>query len=265
MIILCVGDVIGTVGIDFLTRHLSSFKRLRGVDLTIVNGENSADSNGITPQSAGRLFTAGADCVTGGNHSFRRKEALSLFEGSTGGNLPVLRPANYPEGTPGMGWTVIDLGRARVGVINLMGLVSMPEPLECPFRTADRVIERLDTKIIIVDFHAEATSEKRALANYLAGRVSAVFGTHTHVQTADEQIIMSQDAAGATGFITDVGMTGPMDSVIGCKHEPVLRRFMTRMPARLDFADGPCMINAVLFDVDDATGRCLSAERVRIE
>ena len=264
MNMLCVGDVIGTVGTKFLARHLPAIKRKHKVDITIVNGENSADTNGITPQSAEGLFNAGADCVTGGNHSFKRKEALSLFEGELSERFPVLRPANYPSGVPGSGVRILDLGRVRIGVINLMGQVFMPEILECPFKTADRILKELeselDTKIIIVDFHAEATSEKRALANYLDGRVSVVFGTHTHVQTADEQVL-----PGGTGFITDAGMTGPVDSVIGCRYEAVLSRFLTRMPARLDYADGACVINAVLFGVDEKTGRCLSADRIRIE
>ena len=257
MNILCVGDVIGGVGLDFLTRHLPSLKRLKGIQLVIANGENAADTNGITPTAAERLFATGVDCITTGNHSFQRRESYAMYEG----DLPVIRPANYPEsGVPGRGFTVIDKGLVRVGVINLMGLVSMPEPLECPFRTADRILASLDTKINIIDFHAEATSEKRALAMYLDGRVTALFGTHTHVQTADEQVL-----PGGTGFITDAGMTGPIHSVIGCKPEPVIARFMTRMPARLEYADGPCMINAVLFHVDTASGKTISAERIRIE
>ena len=255
MNILCVGDVIGSVGSDFLRSRLPSLKRLKAIDCVIVNGENSADTNGITPSSADHLLTSGADCITTGNHSFQRKEAISMYESE----LPVIRPANYPPGVPGRGYHILDFGRLSVCVINLMGLAYMNEPLDCPFRTADRILEKTKCRINIVDFHAESTAEKRCLAEYLSGRVSAVFGTHTHVMTADEQILN-----GRTGFITDVGMTGPVDSVIGCKIESALKKMTTHMPTRLDYASGNCMLNAILFTIDDSTGRTTAAERIDI-
>ena len=254
MNILCIGDVIGTVGSEFLRRHLPSLKRLKAVDCVIVNGENSADTNGITPQSADYLLSVGADCVTTGNHSFQRKEAVGLYESTS----PVIRPANYPPGVPGRGYEILDFGRVSVCVINLMGLAYMQEPLDCPFRTVDAILKETGCKINIVDFHAESTAEKRCLAEHLRGRVSAVFGTHTHVMTADEQII------GGTGFITDVGMTGPINSVIGCDIESALHKMTTHMPTRLGYADGACMLNAVLFSVDERTGQTVSVERIDI-
>ncbi len=255
MRVLCIGDVTGSVGCDFLRRHLPSLKRMKGVDVTVVNGENSADTNGITPDSAQRLFEAGADCITTGNHCYKRRESYDMFDGT----LPVLRPANYPDSAPGRGVEIIDLGRARLRVINLMGLVGMSPTLDCPFRTMDRLLAEDDCRLTVVDFHAEATGEKRALAEYLKGRVSALFGTHTHVQTADEQIL-----GGYTGFISDLGMTGPIDSCLGVKPELAIGFMKDRMPTRLDYADGPCVMGGVLFELDNATGACLSAERINI-
>lgn len=255
MNILCVGDVTGTVGCDYLRKHLPSLKRLKAIDAVIVNGENSADSNGITPQSAQLLFAAGADLITTGNHCFQRRESYELFDS----DQPVLRPANFCDLAPGRGSEVIDLGRARIRVINLMGQVGMQEALDCPFRTMDRLLTDIREKMIIVDFHAEATGEKRALAEYLDGRVSAFFGTHVHVQTADEQILRK-----GTGYITDVGMTGPIDSVLGVCCDAAINRMISHLPTRLAFADGPCMLNAVLFDVDESTGHTRNVERINI-
>lgn len=254
MNILCIGDVIGSVGCDFLRRHLPTLKRLKGIDCVIVNGENSADTNGITPTSADHILTSGADCITGGNHSFQRKESASIYES----DLPVLRPANYPPGVYGKGYYVLDFGRLSVCVISLMGLAYMGEPLDDPFRTVDAILKETRCKINIVDFHAESTAEKRCLAEHLKGRVSAVFGTHTHVMTADAQII------GGTGFITDVGMTGPVNSVIGCRVESALKKMTTHLPTRLDYASGDCMLNGVIFTVDDATGMTTAVEPVDI-
>lgn len=255
MNVLCVGDVIGSTGSDFLRRHLPSLKRLKNIDAVIVNGENSADSNGITPHSAEDIFAAGADCITTGNHSFQRRESYEMYDGT----LPVIRPANYPAGVPGRGVEVIDLGRLQLRVINLMGNVGMKSALRCPFETMDELLAQDDRKLTIVDFHAEATGEKRALAEYLDGRVSAIFGTHTHVQTADEQILPR-----GTGFITDVGMTGPVNSCLGVRPELAVSFMRTHMPTRLEYADGPCMLNAVLFELDEQTGKTLSVERINL-
>ena len=257
MNILCIGDVVGSVGCEFLRRQLPSLKKLKAIDMVIVNGENSADGNGITPVSAEHILNSGADVITGGNHSFRRFEMYPYFDES---NL-VIRPANYPDGAYGKGYTVIDFGYTKVGVINLLGVV-YTEPLDSPFDTADKIINQLKkdgVKIIIVDIHAEATAEKKALAYYLDGRVSAVFGTHTHVQTADEQILPEK-----TGFITDLGMTGPINSVLGVKPELAVKKMKNKLPVRFSTAEGPCLMNGCIFDIDNKTGVCNGVERISI-
>lgn len=255
MKILAIGDVVGSVGCRFLREKLPPLKKAERIDLVVANGENSADGNGITPASADFLFASGVDVITGGNHSFRRKECYSLYDESPF----LLRPANYPEGTtPGKGWAVYDFGRIQVGVINLMGCMFM-ESLDSPFDTADRLIKQLGTKITIVDFHAEATAEKLALAYYLDGRVSAVFGTHTHVQTADEKIF-----TGGLGYVTDVGMTGPVDSVLGVRPELAVKKFREKLPVRFDLASGKCRMDCLLYDINEKNGSTISLKRMQI-
>ena len=254
--VLCIGDVIGTVGMKYLHRHLPAIKKLQNVDAVIVNGENSADTNGITPDSANYLLNCGVDLITTGNHSFQRKESYPIYESP---NMPVIRPANYPSKAPGIGSGLIDIGRTRIRVINMMGTVEMNPVLDCPFVTSDTLLKGIEEKVIIMDMHAEATAEKRALAYYLDGRISAMFGTHTHVQTADEQILPN-----GTGFITDVGMTGPIHSVIGVSVEAAIEKMKTKMPVRLNYADGKCMLNAVLFVIDEKSGRTTAIERINI-
>ena len=256
MNILVLGDVVSDIGCAFLRKKLPAFKKLKAIDFCIANGENSAAGNGITPLSAQQLFTSGVDFITTGNHVFRRKEVYDLLDESEF----IIRPCNFPEGNPGKGVAVVDLGRTSVAVINLMGTMFM-ESLENPFRTADRVLEEIKgkTNIILVDFHAEATSEKQALAYYLDGRISALFGTHTHVLTADERVL-----PGGTGYITDIGMCGVQNSVLGVKKEVVIEKFMTNMPVRFDAASGECMLNGCIFTIDEKSGRCTSAEAVRI-
>ncbi len=257
MRILCIGDVVGGVGCRFLRAKLPALKRVKGVDLTVCNGENSADGNGLTPASAKFLFDSGVDAVTLGNHAFRRREAYEYMDA----NPFVARPANYPDGTtPGSGMIQIDMGRRIVTVINLMGSMFLDSGLESPFDTIDRLLGQTDSRIILVDFHAEATSEKRAMAYYLDGRVSAVFGTHTHVQTSDAQVLPK-----GTGYITDAGMTGTVHSVLGVRTDIIISKFKTRLPVRFDLADGDCKLECVLFDIDDNSGRCKSAEALRIE
>jgi len=249
---MCIGDVVGTAGCEFMRAHLSSFKRQQGVDLVICNGENSADGNGITVRSAEHIFASGVDVITLGNHSFRRKEVFPLLDE----NPFIIRPANYPSSmTPGKGFCTVDMGFTTVAVINLMGQQYMDANLDNPFAAADRLLDRIDAKIILVDFHAEATSEKRAMGFYLDGRVSAVFGTHTHVLTADAQVL-----EGGTGYITDIGMTGVYDSCIGVDKEIIMRRFRTMLPERFDYAKGDCMLDCVIFDIDRKTGKCTAAQ-----
>lgn len=255
MRILCVGDVVGSAGCAHLRQVLPPVKRQYGVDICIVNGENSADGNGITPAAARHILDSGADVVTGGNHTYRRREFWEMLDESP----CLLRPANYPAGSPGSGLYMVDKGRVQVAVINLMGVVYM-EALDSPFETLDGLLEQAgNPRFCVVDFHAEATAEKKALAFYADGRVSALFGTHTHVATADEQIL-----PGGTGFISDVGMTGPVVSVLGVRPELSVQKIKGKLPVRFATAGGPCMMNAVLFTLDDQTGRAVAVERLDV-
>ncbi len=257
MRILTVGDVCGSVGCDFLIRTLPKLKQDNKIDLTVVNGENSADGNGITPASLDMLYSAGADVITGGNHSLRRREVFDKME-----NDPfLLRPHNMHTSGVGTGYTEIDLGRNRVAVINLVGRVYMLEAYD-PFKAADELIEKANKsgiKIILIDFHAEATSEKRALAYYSDGRVSAVFGTHTHVLTADCEILPK-----GTGFISDIGMTGPIDSVLGVKKELSIARIKDAASVKFELADGKCKLNGCIFEIDEKTGLTTALNTINI-
>ncbi len=253
--ILCVGDVVGSIGCEFLRQRLPVLKKLKGIDLCIVNGENSADGNGITHASATHLLDSGADVITTGNHSFRRKESFHMYDSWE----TLLRPANYPAAAPGRGFCVMDLGRVRVGVISLMGTMYM-DSLESPFEKLDQLLGSPDMpKICVVDFHAEATGEKRALGFYADGRVTALFGTHTHVPTADECVLPK-----GTGYISDAGMTGVIDSVLGVKPEIIINRYVTKMPARFELEKGPCRMDCVIFTADEATGLCVGVERLSV-
>lgn len=255
MRILCVGDVVATAGCKQLQRVLPAVKRQYAIDVCIVNGENAADGNGLTPSAFRSIMDCGADIVTGGNHIYRRRELYEVLE-----EQPfLLRPANFPKHAPGKGYGIIDRGRYQVAVINLMGLVYM-EPLRCPFETLDEILDELGKpKFCIVDFHAEATAEKKALGFYADGRISALFGTHTHVQTADEQILPC-----GTGFISDVGMTGPVQSVLGICPEQAIEKMKGKLPVRFTAAPGETMMNAVVFTLDDKTGKTIGVERLNI-
>ena len=254
MNILCVGDVVGSVGCQHLAAVLPAVRRRYNVDVCIVNGENAADGNGTTPRAAESLFAAGADVITGGNHTYRRPEYMDMLDADPA----TLRPANFPGNPAGRGITVVDKGRFSVTVINLLGQVYL-DAVDNPFFALDALLEQAgNPKFCVVDFHAEATAEKKALGFYADGRVSAIFGTHTHVQTADEQILPQ-----GTGFITDVGMTGPAVSVLGVKPEQSIARIRNKMPARFSTADGPGQMDAVLFIVDDNTGKTVSVQRIK--
>ena len=255
MRILCIGDVVGSAGCRHLRQVLPGIKRLYGVDVCIVNGENAADGNGITPAAADHILDSGADVITAGNHVFRRREFYDRLEQDGA----LLRPANFPASAPGRGICTVDRGRYQVTVINLMGVVYM-EPLACPFETLDALLEQAGRpKYCIVDFHAEATAEKKALAFYADGRISALFGTHTHVPTADECLLPHH-----TGYLTDAGMTGPIDSVLGVKPEIIIGKLKTKMPARFEWAKGPCKMDCVLFTAEERTGLCTGVERLSI-
>ena len=256
MNILVIGDVVSAKGCEFLRSVLPTFKKVKGIDFCIANGENSAVGNGITPFSAQFLFDSGVDFLTTGNHVYRRKEVFDFLDDSES----VIRPYNFSSANPGKGYQVVDTGFYKIGILNLMGTMFM-ESLENPFVAADRAIEKIrkETNIIIVDFHAEATSEKQALAYYLDGRVSAFFGTHTHVLTNDDRIL-----SGGTGYISDAGMCGVIDSVLGVEKDIVINKFINNMPARFDHAKGRCMINGCIFTIDEKSGKCLSTEIVRL-
>lgn len=247
------GDVVGQRSAEFLADKMPLIKRTYGIDMTIVNGENSADGNGITPHSAEMLLTC-ADVITTGNHCFRRREMNDLYEQSD----VIIRPANLGD-TVGKGFTVLDMGRTRVAVVNLIGMAFM-ENCDNPFKCADELLKDIDTPNIIVDFHAEATSEKKAMGYYLEGRVSAVIGTHTHVQTADEQIL-----GGHTGYITDVGFTGVTDSILGVDKNVIIARLTSYYPQKHTYPEGDIMINAVRVEVDEKCGRCTGIERINIQ
>ena len=250
MNILFVGDVVGQKSADHLCQSLPALKHTYSVDMTIVNGENSADGNGITPRSAGILLEA-ADVITTGNHCFRRREMDELYEESS----VIIRPANFGN-TVGKGYTVFDMGRTRVAVVNLIGMAFM-ESCDNPFRCADEILGGIDTPNIIVDFHAEATSEKKAMGYYLEGRVSAVIGTHTHVQTADEQILGNY-----TGYITDVGFTGARDSILGVDKNVIISKLTSYYPQKHTYPEGEIMINAVVISIDEKSGRCTGIKRI---
>lgn len=257
MRILCIGDVVGSVGCQFLRSKLPAVKKIKGIDFVICNGENSADGNGITPVSAKYLFDSGVDALTLGNHAFRRREIYEYLDES----VFMVRPANFPEKTtPGRGIINVDTGRRIISIINIMGNSYMDNTLNCAFECADKMIKKAESNIIIVDFHAEASGEKRAMGYYLDGRVSAVFGTHTHVQTSDAQVLPK-----GTGYITDVGMTGTIHSVLGVKSEIIINKLKTKMPARFDLASGDCKMECAIFDIDDKTGKCVEAQSLRIE
>ncbi len=252
MRILFVGDVVAQCGCEFLGEKLHHLKSFYNIDITVVNGENSATGNGITRHSCEYLTQIGADVITTGNHAFKRRESLDIYE-----EVPhLLRPVNYPNDVIGRGVYTLDMGRCTVAVVNLMGVVYM-EPLGNPYQTMDVLLKDIPTPNIIVDFHAEASAEKKAMGYYLDGRVTAVLGTHTHVQTADEQIL-----PGGTAFITDVGYTGPEESVLGVAKELAIERQRLNIPVRFAEAQTPCFVNAVVVDFDEKSGKARSIERI---
>jgi len=253
--VLFIGDIVGEPGRKAVFRNLDRLKGERDIDLAIGNAENAAGGFGVTAEVARDLFGAGVDVLTTGNHVWDKREALDFIRTEK----RLIRPANYPEGTPGAGSAIFSTARGdRVAVLQVMGRVFMPA-LDCPFRTAAREVARLkrETPMVVVDMHAEATSEKVAMGWHLDGEASAVLGTHTHVQTADARVL-----PGGTGYITDAGMTGPMDGVIGMKRDLVLARFLSGMPKRFSVASGPNQFCAVAVDLDPDTGRCLAIDRV---
>jgi 2',3'-cyclic-nucleotide 2'-phosphodiesterase len=253
--ILFVGDIFGQPGKHAASRFVPEFIRERKIDLCVANGENAAGGFGLTGNIADKLFSYGIDVITSGNHIFDRQELHEVLARSTS----ILRPANYPPGVPGRGYTLIKARNGmKVAVVNLQGRIFM-QPIDSPFAIADQILERIgqETRLIFVDMHAEATSEKLALAHWLDGRVSAVVGTHTHVMTADERILPR-----GTAFITDVGMTGPHESIIGVRIEQSLQKIVKQMPVRFSPAERGVKFSAVIVELNDSTGKALAIERI---
>jgi metallophosphoesterase (TIGR00282 family) len=254
MNVLFIGDVVGRPGREAIQTFLPSLCREYALDFVVANGENVAGGRGITQETAQDLYGLGIDCLTLGNHTWDQKS----LEKTIDEDMRILRPANYPGGVPGRGYGVVSKNGLKLGVVNLAGRIFLA-PLDNPFRIVTEIINKLqeETRAILVDFHAEATSEKTAMGHFLDGRVSAVVGTHTHIQTADERILNQ-----GTGYITDVGMTGPADSVIGVKKESVISGFLTQMPFRHEVASGPIQLGAVVLDIDER-GHTRSIERIQ--
>ena len=256
MKILFIGDIVGSPGREAIKKLVVPLKQELGIDFVIANAENASGGSGITARVAAELFASGADVLTSGDHIWKKPEIFELINQEA----RILRPLNFPSGAPGRGASVfIARNGVKVGVININGRVFM-EALECPFKAALGAAEEMaaETKIIIVDIHAEATSEKIALGWYLDGKVSAIFGTHTHIQTADEKILPQ-----GTAYITDVGMTGPYDSVIGRRVEDVLTRFLSSIPVRFQVAEGNIQLHGALVEIDEATGKAHSILRIQ--
>ncbi len=253
--ILAVGDVCGQPGLDCLEKRLKPFRQERGIDFAVVNGEN-ANVVGITPRQADIIFRAGADVITLGNHTWTRTELQPYLAERT----RILRPANYGPQCPGRGISVYHRDFGDVCVLNLMGRFTLDTNTDNPFLIADGYMEEIREKIVLVDFHAEGTSEKRAMGFLLDGKASAVWGTHTHVQTSDAQVLPN-----GTGYITDLGMTGAVHSVLGIDPQQSIGKFMGDPPRRYDSAKGPAKLEGCLFEIDSETGRCLHAEGVRLE
>ena len=255
--ILYLGDIVGSSGRQVVADKLPALRAQLNLDLVVANGENAAHGFGLTPAVAKEIFTVGVDVITGGNHTWDKKEIVQAFQLHP---KTIVRPANYPPETPGRGWTVVH-GKSGhpIAVLNLMGRIFM-DPIDCPFQTFKREIEsiRREAKIILLDIHAEATSEKYAMGWFADGLISAMVGSHTHVQTADERIFPK-----GTGYLSDAGMNGPLDSIIGMKKEIIIERFLKKLPVKMEVAEGPAELRGVIFTVDSDDGRCHNVERIK--
>lgn len=254
MNILCIGDVVGRLGTEMVQSQLPFLKQEYAIDFVVANGENATTGNGINEQRMEMLLDCGVDVVTMGNHTFAKKNILELFRR----DYPIIRPANYPPDTPGKGWIVRSCCGCKIAVVNLIGRTFM-NPADCPFRAMDEILSAVEADVFLVDFHAEATSEKAALAWYLDGKVQLVFGTHTHVQTADERLLPE-----GTAFITDIGMTGPYQSVLGVDKDIAIYRFTHAMSKRYEIADSNPQLCGVVLELDDGTRRAKSIKRIQI-
>jgi metallophosphoesterase (TIGR00282 family) len=250
--VLAVGDVVGNPGLERIRRNLRQLKRKTGADFVVVNGENAAVV-GITPDQAETILDVGADCITLGNHTWAKREIVTYVD-----DCPqIIRPANYAPQVPGRGWQIFDTKAGDVAVIDLIGRVNMDYGPDNPFLAVEKILKQVKAKIILVEIHAEATSEKLAMGYMLDGKVSALWGTHTHVPTADAQVLPK-----GTGYVSDLGMTGPKHSVLGIRPELSIAKFRGDLTERYRWAEGPTKLEAVLFTIDSTTGKCLRAERV---
>lgn len=256
MKILAVGDIIGESGVRKLNAVLPNLKNQENIDFVIVNGENSAEGMGITEKNFKDIISAGTNVITMGNHTWGKKDIFKFID-----DPKIIRPANYPEGVVGKGYEIYNCKNKKIAVINLIGRVDIGVLSENPFLIAKKIIKDIKDKvdIIIIDFHAEATAEKIAMGHYLDGEITALFGTHTHVQTADEKILPK-----GTGYITDIGMTGPENSVIGMDIEASIKRFETTLPERYKIAGGKCIFNSCIFSIDDKTNKVVDIKRVNL-
>lgn len=254
MNILAVGDIVGAAGIKELQKRLQKVKQEYKVDFTIVNGENAAEGMGITEKNFKDILSAGADCVTMGNHTWGKKEIFKFID-----HPKLIRPINYPKEVCGKGYYIYPCKNKKIAVINAIGRAEINVMTDNPFEVTKQIVEKIknEVDIILLDFHAEATAEKKAMGYYLDGEITAMFGTHTHVQTADEQILEK-----GTGFITDIGMTGPKNSVIGMDKEVALKRFVTSLPEKYRIASGETIFNSVLFQINEDTNRVEQIARV---
>ena len=254
MNILAVGDIVGSLGIEKLKKDLKNIKTKYKVDFVIVNGENAAEGMGITKKNFNDIISAGTDCVTMGNHTWGKKEIFEFID-----NPKILRPINYPEGVCGKGYNIYNCKNKKIAVINAMGRAEISVQTENPFLCVKKAVDEIknNADIIFLDFHAEATAEKQAMGFFLDGEITAMFGTHTHVQTADEKILQK-----GTGYISDIGMTGPKVSVIGMDKDIALKRFLTALPEKYKIADGEAMLNSCLFNIDETNNKVVQIQRI---
>ena len=253
--ILALGDVVGPFAVKYISEKLWAFRRENNINMVVCNAENAASGNGLDPFGADKLISAGCDVLTGGNHIFRKREIRPYLESSE----VLVRPANYPIGTPGNGYTIVNIDGFKVLVINVMGTIYL-EALACPFSTVDRILEREAGRydLAILDIHAEATSEKIALGRYFDGRINVVFGTHTHVATADTAVLPK-----GTGYVTDLGMSGPNDGVLGVRADIIIEKLRMKLPVKFELAEGDIEVNGVIFTLDTVSGKTLDVERVK--
>lgn len=256
MRILALGDVVGKAACEYLSKNLWNFRKEYNIDFAVVNGENSAEGNGISKQSAESLWSSGADVITTGNHIWKKNDIKGVLEDSEN----IIRPANYPNECPGNGYTVVDCNGYKILVMNVLGTV-YTEPLACPFETVEKILQKTEGEydISLLDIHAEATSEKIALGRYFDGKINAVFGTHTHVPTADEQIF-----EGGTGFVTDLGMCGGKRSVLGVKIEPIIKKLKNKMPSKFEFEQENIVCQGVVFDIAEGKSGFVTAKVERV-